>query len=162
MKEVWRITHADGMTEQATVEQFSDGEWFVDMGCSLWNRSYKSYGWARKYLERNGYSLVSEEDVLNENIAELEEVIQIAEKCKNAYFWTPEKSAGGRRWNEKKYSKYTEWEEGGHEWSARTIMEQSCHNVYFRTEYTKDNKKTNLTAVRNSLERMKGEVKCSR
>ncbi len=87
-------------------------------------------------------------------IAELQEIIDIAEKCKNAYFWSPEGCAGGRRAKEKQYSREIEWTEGGHEWTARTSMEQSCKNVYFRTEYTRDGKKTNLTAVRNSLKRM--------
>lgn len=90
---------------------------------------------------------------------ELEELIQIAEKCKNAYFWTPEQSASMRRSKEKYYSRQVEWTEGGNEWYAETVMEQSCHNVYFHTNYTKNGKKTNLTAVRNSLKRMKGEAK---
>lgn len=89
------------------------------------------------------------------NIRELDELIQIAEKCKNAYFWKPEQSASMRRSREKYYSRQVEWTEGGHEWSAETVMEQSCHNVYFRTNYTKDGKRTNLTAVKNSYKRMK-------
>jgi hypothetical protein len=89
-----------------------------------------------------------------ENTASIKEIIEIAEKCKGAYFWKPEKSASSRRYAEKKYSKYTEWTEGGHQWTAETIMEQSCNNVYFRTVYTKDGNKTNLTAVKNSCKRM--------
>ena len=58
IRETWEITHEDGMTEKATIEHELGGEYFVDMGCCLWNRYYKSYAWAKKYLEKCGYKNV--------------------------------------------------------------------------------------------------------
>lgn len=45
---------------QATLERWSDGTWFVNMGCNLWNRIYKSERWAIAYLTKNGYQEVGE------------------------------------------------------------------------------------------------------
>lgn len=46
------------MTERATIEHEAYGEYYVDMGCSLWNRYYKSYSWASKYLKKCGYEKI--------------------------------------------------------------------------------------------------------
>jgi len=56
IKETWERDTDYGI-ETATLYTFGEGDYFVDMGCMLllWNRSYKSYAWAKKYLERCGY-----------------------------------------------------------------------------------------------------------
>lgn len=58
IQEEWVVDHPDGTWETATLEHEIGGEYFVDMGCQLWNRYYKSYGWAKRYLERCGYTKV--------------------------------------------------------------------------------------------------------
>lgn len=45
-------------TEKATLTTYEPGDYFVDMGCILWNRSYKRYGAAKKYLEKCGFNKV--------------------------------------------------------------------------------------------------------
>ena len=94
-----------------------------------------------------------------EVISKVREIVEEAETCRNAYFWTPGSSAGSRRWNEKKHSKpCVEWQENGHSYSAEYCYEESCRNVYAWGVYYRDGKKTTLTAIRNSLKRMEAEA----
>lgn len=51
-KEVALYSNAYGT--QAVLKQWSDGTWFVDFGCMLWNREYKTRRGAEKYLEKQG------------------------------------------------------------------------------------------------------------
>jgi len=89
-------------------------------------------------------------------ISALGAIIDEAEAMQKAYFFTPPTHAGERRSYEKKHShELVEWEEGGHTYTARYTVECSCKNVYAHGEYTKDGKKTTLTAIRNSYNRMK-------
>lgn len=55
MKEIWKQTTVDGETHTATIEDAWDNGWWVDMGCSLWNKWYKRKANAEKYLQRCGY-----------------------------------------------------------------------------------------------------------
>lgn len=88
-------------------------------------------------------------------IADLENLFAIAEKCRNAYFWSPDKTAGGRRHMEKKYSvPEIVWSEGGHEYTAEFVTQCSCSYVYTFGRYYKDGKKTTLTAIKNSYKRL--------
>ena len=89
-------------------------------------------------------------------IGAIEEIIEEAERCKGAYFWSPAGNAAGRRSNEKKHNHPTvEWDEGGNHYTARYDYSESCHNVYASGYYTKNGNKTTLTAIRNSLARLK-------
>lgn len=54
-REIWFIKYDNGMCDEAVLEQMTDGTWFVDMGCNLWNKTYKSKKWAVKYLVRCNY-----------------------------------------------------------------------------------------------------------
>jgi hypothetical protein len=54
VKEVWTHDTPYG-TETAALYTYGEGDYFVDMHCILWNRHYKSYAWAKKYLEKCGY-----------------------------------------------------------------------------------------------------------
>ena len=83
------------------------------------------------------------------------EIVSEAENMKNAYFWNSPSSAASRRWYEKQHSHgLVEWDEGGHHYTAEYSVSCSCANVYANGNYTKDGRKTNLTAIRNSLKRM--------
>jgi hypothetical protein len=93
-----------------------------------------------------------------EIIQALRGIVTEADSMKNAYFFTPPAGAGGRRAYEKKHSHATiEWEEGGHAYSAAYTVRCSCKNVYTDGAYTRDGKKTTLTAIKNSLRRMEAE-----
>lgn len=88
-------------------------------------------------------------------ISDLENLLTIAEKCRHAYFWKPDSSAGGRRYMERKYSvPEISWNEGGHEYTAEFVMQCSCKNVYTWGRYYKDGNKTTLTAIKNSYKRL--------
>lgn len=52
--ETWEH-ETDFGTETATLTTYGEGDYFVDMGCILWNRAYKRYPAAKKYLEKCGF-----------------------------------------------------------------------------------------------------------
>lgn len=58
VKEIW-TQDTDFGTETATLCTYGENDYFVDMNCILWNRHYKSYAWAKKYLEKCGYEHIS-------------------------------------------------------------------------------------------------------
>ena len=90
-----------------------------------------------------------------ETIQALRGIIAEADAMRKAYFFTSPASAGARRSYERKHSQdKIEWEEGGHTYSAAYTVRCSCKNVYVDGAYTKDGKKTTLTAIKNSLRRM--------
>lgn len=90
-----------------------------------------------------------------ETINKIGEIIDAAEKYKNAYFFNPPASASGRRWLEDKYNlEEVEWKEGNDTYAASFSLECSCRNIYTYPYYTKNGKKTNLTAIRNSYNRL--------
>ena len=91
----------------------------------------------------------------NETINKIGAIIAAAEKYKNAYFFNPPSSARSRRWLEEKYNlPDVEWEEGNDTYTASFSLECSCRNIYTFPYYTKNGKKTNLTAIRNSYKRL--------
>ena len=96
---------------------------------------------------------------MKDTITALENLVRDAEYMKNAYFFTPPGHASERRSYEKKHShSLVTWTENGHEYSAKYDVECSCRNVYARGTYTRDGKHTTLTAIRNSLNRMKNST----
>lgn len=87
---------------------------------------------------------------------QIESIINEAENMKNAYFFTPPCNASSRKSYEKKHSHpLVTWTEGGHTYTAEFTVSCSCKNVYAYPSYTKDGKKTTLTAIKNSYNRMK-------
>ena len=89
---------------------------------------------------------------------QVEAIIAEAEEMAGAYFYGSPKSAGARRAYEKKHTHATvEWTEGGHVYTAAYTVRCSCSNVYASGEYTRDGKKTTLTAIKNSYKRMLAE-----
>ena len=90
-----------------------------------------------------------------EIIAAVRAVVDCAERMKNAYFFSPPGSAGGRRSYERKNSApRVEWTDGKNTFSAEFITSCSCSYVYAYGIYTRNGKKTTLTAIRNSLARL--------
>ena len=91
-------------------------------------------------------------------IREIADLVAVAEKMSNAYFFKSPATAGGRRSYEQYYSRpAVEWHEGGHSYSAAFDVSCSCKNVYARGYYYKDGAKTTLTAIKKSLDRLKKE-----
>lgn len=85
-------------------------------------------------------------------------VLESAARCKQAYFWTPGKTAADRRRREAAISvPEVSWTEGGHEYTARFSYSESCHHVYAYGTYTRDGNKTTITAIRNSYARLRAE-----
>lgn len=94
-----------------------------------------------------------------ELIEQIENLVDTAHKFKNAYFWTPPTSAGERRSYERYYSiSEFNWNEGGADYSASYEVTCTCRYIYTEGRYYKDGKKTNLTAIKNSLKRLKTEA----
>lgn len=91
-----------------------------------------------------------------ELINAIEAVVDTATYMRNAYFFNPPQSSGARRWYEEKHSaEFVKWEEDGNVYTAEFVTECSCKHVYACGYYTKNGKKTTLTAIKNSLERLK-------
>lgn len=88
-------------------------------------------------------------------ILAIESIIKEAETMKNCYFWKSPSTASARRAYEKKHSHdMITWTEGTDTYTACYIVSCSCANIYANGEYTKNGKKTTLTAIKNSLKRM--------
>ncbi len=91
-------------------------------------------------------------------IDKIEDLIQMVDKCKGSYFWRPASSSSTRRWNESNRAiPEFSWTEGGNKYTAEFVYRESCHNVYAYGVYTRNGKKTTLTAIKNSLERLRGK-----
>jgi hypothetical protein len=48
-------TFVNEMGYEVILKQWSDGRWFIDMGCQLWNRVYQSENMALNFLAKNGW-----------------------------------------------------------------------------------------------------------
>ena len=92
---------------------------------------------------------------MSDIITKLGGLIDTAESMKNAYFFHSPTCAGARRSYEKSHScDRIEWTENGHIYTAEFTVRCSCRNIYTYSEYTRDGKKTTLTAIRNSYKRL--------
>ena len=90
-----------------------------------------------------------------ETIAAIAAIIDTAERLRNSYFFPPLQSAGTRRSYEKRHTHDTvTWTESGHTYTAAYSVRCTCSAVYASGDYTRDGKKTTLTAIRNSYNRM--------
>ena len=94
----------------------------------------------------------------SETIVQLKYLVEIAEHYRYAYYMNPSSLAAGRRMEEKRGTvpEFT-WTEGGHKYTACYKVKCSCSYVYANGYYTRDGKKTNLTAIKNSLARLEAE-----
>lgn len=89
-------------------------------------------------------------------ITSIQEIVDEADRMRNAYFFTPpgkyeERCAYGARHSHDTVC----WEEGGHSYTATYYVKCSRHNVYAHGYYTRDGKVTTLRAVKNSLRRLR-------
>ena len=93
-----------------------------------------------------------------ETIHQIRALIAVADHYRYSYYMTPSSLAAGRRWEEKRGTvpEFT-WTEGGHKFTACYKVSCSCTHVYASGYYTRDGKKTNLTAIKNSLKRLEQE-----
>lgn len=97
----------------------------------------------------------AEKDEKRKLIAKIEEVVDMADKMKNAYFWSNDCNKQYRDKYDQNHSvPEVCWEEGGHTYSAEFCTRSSRQNVYAKGHYYKDGTQTNLKAIRNSLARM--------
>ena len=88
-------------------------------------------------------------------LAAIAAIIAEADHMRSAYFFQPPNSASSRRAYEKRHThEEITWTESGHTYTAAYDVSCSCANVYARGTYTRDGKKTTLTAIRNSYKRM--------
>lgn len=95
-----------------------------------------------------------------ETLSAVRDILVQAAKFNNAYFWWPEKSAYSRRMMERNESRpMIEWDEGGHHYTAEFVVICTCGHTEGKGRYTKDGKKTNATAIRNSANRMERDLK---
>ena len=82
-------------------------------------------------------------------------IISEAEAMRNAYFWSSPGSAGARRSYEHQHSHpAVEWQDGQDNYTAEYTVSCSCNNIYAYGTYTKNGKKTTLTAIKNSYKRL--------
>ena len=91
-----------------------------------------------------------------ETIVRLEDIIEEAQKLKNAYFFTLPRTSNERRRYEEEHSwDMVSWEENGDEYTAEFKVDCTGSHIYAKGYYTKNGNKTNLTAIKNSLKRLK-------
>ena len=90
-----------------------------------------------------------------ETILALKHLVEMADHYRYAFYMTPPSSAAGRRSEERRGTvPELTWTEGGHKYTACYKVTCSCVHVYANGYYTRDGKKTNLTAIKNSLKRL--------
>ena len=93
-----------------------------------------------------------------ETIGLLKKLVATADRYRYAFYMNPSSSAAGRRMEEKRGTiPEFAWTEGGRKYTASYKVTCSCAHVYASGYYTRDGKKTNLTAVKNSLARLEAE-----
>lgn len=100
---------------------------------------------------KNNYTL--------ETVYAINDILMQAGKFASVFFWRPEGSAGMRRAMERKESRpMVEWDEGGHHYTAQFDVCCTCSHTEAKGRYTKDGRKTNSTAIRNSVKRMESAL----
>lgn len=86
-------------------------------------------------------------------------IVSAAHRFQSAYLQTPPEHASNRRSLEKYYTyPEIEWIEGGRTYTASYEVKCSCRHIYASGEYSRDGYITNLTAIRNSLKRMRAAL----
>ena len=93
-----------------------------------------------------------------ETIHSIRALVAVADHYRYAFYMTPSSLAAGRRWEEKRGTvpEFT-WTEGGNKYTDCYKVVCSCAHVYASGYYTRDGKKTNLIAIKNSLKRLEAE-----
>ena len=93
---------------------------------------------------------------MTDKINDIQAIVDEARRMRNAIFFNSPRTASERWSYEKRHShdKVT-WEEGGHKYTAEFNVHCSARNVYARGYYTLDGERTTMTAIKNSLKRLK-------
>ena len=109
--------------------------------------------------ERERVKVAKELMDLKETRSGIESVVNMAEKMKNAYFWTNDRgSASQRRRYDREHSASYRWDEGGHHYEAAFSTCSSVANIYTYRNYFFDGKRTNLTKIKGSLKRIENMI----
>ena len=92
----------------------------------------------------------------NNIICAIHDIITQAEKFRHSYFFASPGNASSRRSYEKYNSRdEIQWNDGKDIFTAKFDVSCSCNNVYATGYYTRNGKRTTLTAIKNSYNRMK-------
>jgi len=86
-------------------------------------------------------------------INQLEEIVNVIEKHKNAYFWAPALKAEERRKTE--FNDEYQFQIFDDYIEIEITRENSCKNVYFRRKIYFNGKKSNVTKIKNILKKLK-------
>lgn len=94
-----------------------------------------------------------------EILSALSALVATAEKFRNAYFWSSPQKAADRR-NYEKYHSIPEFafEYDGKSYTAEYSVQCTCNNVYARGYYYRDGKKTNITTLKNVMQKIQAEI----
>ena len=93
-----------------------------------------------------------------ETIHSIRALLAVADFYRNAIFLIPPSWSLGRQQEETRgYIPEFSWTEGGHRFTASYSVCCTDKRVIARGYYTRDGKKTNLTAIKNSLKRLEEE-----
>lgn len=140
------------MLQEALRSMSSD--WYTD-GLRIKNH-YENYGRSYRLQAVSEYERQkTDRQKMLTKICDIQEVIDMADKMRYAYFWDNNQNAQEREYYDKKHSTPEVcWKEGGHTYSAEFCTNSSRHNVYAKGYYFKDDKRTNLKAIRCSCDRM--------
>jgi len=79
----------------------------------------------------------------------LTEIVERHEKLRNAYFWSPNGNASGRRNSEKRNNDF--YENNRYGISAKNSYSESCKNVYYKGIFTVEGKHTTVTKIKNII-----------
>lgn len=97
-----------------------------------------------------------------ETLNAVRDILIQSAKFSRVYWWRPEGSAYSRRMMERNESRpMVEWDESGHHYTAQFDVCCTCSHTEAKGYYTKDGKRTNATAIRNSANRMERDLKAA-
>lgn len=111
-------------------------------------------------LQRKGEKNMKKD--LSEAITNATKMLDHHDRMKNAFFFTPPKSASARRSYEKYHTLDIQFEYKGHTYAYESECECSCRNVYFTDGFRYDGKKTTATKIKNVLAKMEEEAESSK
>ena len=97
-----------------------------------------------------------------ETLNAVRDILMQAAKFSRVYWLRPQTTANSRREIERKESRpAVEWYESGHHYTARFDLICYCGHTEAKGYYTKDGKRTNAKAIRNSANRMERDLKAA-
>lgn len=95
-----------------------------------------------------------QENLLQSSIIIAEKMLAHHEQMRNAYFFTPPKSAVSRRNYEMQHTKELSFDYEGHTYKYSSNCTCSCRYVYFSDNFVYDGKRTTARRVKNLLAKM--------